>query len=229
MVLQKMNFIMKFKIKVIMLTIYEFNRGINFWNSKPNWPNDLHNAFYISLQKALHKNWEIENPFNEELIRIIINPLQTWVAIRPKPQNYIIENYLKSIDILNKIWRKDIVPVREGDITTIDYSSLETFIETVKNIKGVNSYVFTSKFCHFLIPNIFPVYDNTALAGINNNYKEYYENFRSEWNNTDGDVKNQLITAIENKIKSTGGDVLNNYPYQTKAVEICLIGRQHNH
>ena len=212
-----------------MLTIDEFNRGINFWNTKPRWPNDLHNAFYISLQNALHNNWEIENPFNEELIRIIINPLQTWVAIRPKPQNYIIDNYLKSIDILNKIWREDIAPVSKGDITTIEYRSVKRFIETVKNIKGVNSYVFPSKFSHFLIPKIFPVYDNTALAGIKNNYEEYYEMFRSEWYETDGDVKNQLITAIENKIKSTGGDVLNNYPYQTKAVEICLIGRQHNH
>lgn len=212
-----------------MVTIQEFNSGINFWNAKPKWPKDLHNGFYSFLRNHLEDNLNSENPFNQQLINTLINPLQRWVALRPKSQQYIIDNYLSSIDLLNRIWREDVAPVKNGDIATIEYRSLRRFIETVKNIKGTNSYVFPSKFSHFLIPNIFPVYDNTALAGINNNYEEYYNMFRIEWNETDDNMKDQLINAIQNKIQVNGGNVLYNYPYHTKAVEICLIGRQHNH
>lgn len=212
-----------------MISIQEFNNGINFWDARPKWPNDLHNGFYSFLQNHLEEILTNENPFNQQLINTLINPLQRWVALRPKSQQYIIDNYLRSTDLLNRIWIEDIAPVRDGDITTIEYNSLRRFIEAVKNIKGTNSYVFPSKFSHFLLPKIFPVYDNTALAGINNNYEEYYNLFRREWNETADNIKVQLINSIQNKIQVNGGNVLINYPYQTKAVEICLIGRQNNH
>jgi hypothetical protein len=199
------------------LEIQEWESGINYWNST-NWPQDLHADFYsnISITNA-------RNVFTDDWWVGFLNELSSWRAIRPKSKEYISDRAKEQFNILSSIWKCNIEPLKNKDIMTITWQEISDFTELVHNIKDVQSPVFTSKFCHFLEPKIFPIVDNAAMGLPFKNYRDCFMAYQDEWRTTNEQIKSDLKQRLENKI---GKPILQNYPIKNKIIEICLIGRK---
>lgn len=89
-----------------------------------------------------------------------------------------------------------------------------------RSIKGVESPVFASKLCHFLLPNIFPVIDH-AVVDVNGCYFDYWTYCSRQWQGCE--EKALLIDIMK---KAIGVSVFAQYPFSTKIVELCLIGER---
>lgn len=204
-------------------TLDEFNRGIEYWNRQNNYPDDFHNQFYqyISAQIGdLNRN----NLFNQEFVAILYPYITRWKANRPKSMSFINQNFLIALNELNLIWQQQITPLIDNNLTNVDYNQIEQFIETLKKIKGSNSYAFPSKIAHFILPQIFPVIDNKAIQNIQvTNYQGYFNLIKRELQDTPEDVTNNLINILSEQFHP-----YDNYPFYTKISELCLIGRSHN-
>jgi hypothetical protein len=85
------------------------------------------------------------------------------------------------------------------------------------------SPVFTSKFCHFLLPNVFPVVDNLAVGGGWRNYQTYFRFVQYEWSSTDPSTRADLVTALTKAAGTT--QLYSGFPVVNKIVELRLIGR----
>jgi hypothetical protein len=101
------------------------------------------------------------------------------------------------------------------------------FPDEVGNIKPTRapSPVFTSKFCHFLLPSVFPVVDRQAVGGGWRTYQDYFKYVQDVWNTTKPPTRNALTAALTKAIGST--QLYSGYPMVTKIVELRLIGRRH--
>lgn len=84
------------------------------------------------------------------------------------------------------------------------------------------SPVFTSKFCHFLVPRVFPIVDNKAMCNPFATYEAYYTTARGEWLNTDSATQAELIKVLTQAI---GVPAFSEYPMKCKLVELCLMGK----
>jgi hypothetical protein len=104
---------------------------------------------------------------------------------------------------------------------------VEAFPNEVAGIKPTKapSPVFTSKFCHFLLPRIFPVVDNAAVGGGWRTYGAYYKFVQNEWHETDAAARGDLIAALKNEIGQNR--IFSEFPMITTIVELRLIGRRH--
>jgi len=109
------------------------------------------------------------------------------------------------------------------DITSLEWSRVSAFPALVSEIKNVASPVFTSKFCHFLAPAIFPVVDNAAMGNPFPTYEACFTTFRAEWLSTDEITRQALVFRLAELIDAPLAD---GYPIKNKIVEICLIGRK---
>jgi hypothetical protein len=67
---------------------------------------------------------------------------------------------------------------------------------------GSPSAVFTSKFCHFLLPRVFPVLDNVGLGGARQTYESYFKSVQNEWMRTSAVTRHALITELTDLIKA---------------------------
>ena len=108
------------------------------------------------------------------------------------------------------------------DVATLDWSQISAFQALVGEIKDVTSPVFTSKFCHFLAPAIFPVVDNAAMGNPFSTYEACFRTFKAEWLSTDEVTRQALVSRLTNLIDAP---LVAGYPTKNKIVELCLIGR----
>jgi hypothetical protein len=118
-------------------------------------------------------------------------------------------------------------PYLERDITSVAWEEVMAFPNEVGKIKPTKfpSPVFTSKFCHFQLPKVFPVVDNEAVGGSWPNYQNYFKYVQYEWNTTDPSTRTRLLTALT---EATGSQQLySGFPVANKIVELRLIGRSH--
>jgi hypothetical protein len=75
----------------------------------------------------------------------------------------VTERFAERRDTLSLAWETHCAPFRELDITGVTWAQVGGFanlVGEIKPMKGLASPVFTSKFCHFLLPKVFPVVDN---------------------------------------------------------------------
>lgn len=99
---------------------------------------------------------------------------------------------------------------------------MASFPSLAAEIKDVASPVFTSKFCHFLAPRIFPVVDNRAMGNPFETYRQYFVTGRAEWLGTDAATQDELIRLLSQEV---GAPLFDGYPTKCKVIEICMIGR----
>jgi hypothetical protein len=104
------------------------------------------------------------------------------------------------------------------NITFLKWSDVEPLFLVAKEIKGVPSPVFASKFCHFMLPGVYPIVDNEVLGGCKS-YQVYWKICKKLWNETKN--KDALIKLLSKQI---GKGVISGYPWPTKVFELCLIG-----
>jgi hypothetical protein len=136
------------------------------------------------------------------------------------------------MEALGRMWREACVPCLNQDITTVSWDRVRAFPDEVAKIKpmksSTRSAVFTSKFCHFLLPKIFPVIDNAALDARRETYGAYFRCVQDEWARTDAATRDILISELTQVIETRGQAVSSRFPMVNKIVELRLIGRGHS-
>jgi hypothetical protein len=200
----------------------ELADGIAFWRRR-GWPTDLNNAEY--------KEWAHENPngnFTLEWWQQYQRPrLRSWLAARPYSVDELTPHFIECAQNLSLAWKKACAPYLEHDISTVTWTEVEAFPSEVVKIKPLRnpSPVFTSKFCHFLLPRIFPVWDNEAVGGGWRIYSAYFKRVQDEWNSTDPAIRQDLVRTLT---EATGQrELFSGYPVVNKIIELRLIGRRH--
>lgn len=191
------------------------NAGIKFWREeKPWWGQDLNNGLYKHLASLRSKG------FTEEWWKTILGILRQWVALRPKSKQFIRERGRVRLQILASEYQLLISKCagKMPNITLLEWSDVEPLFSAAKEIKGVPSPVFASKFCHFMLPGVFPIVDNEVLGGCES-YQAYWELCQKLWKETKN--KDVLIKLLTEQI---GNEVISDYPWPTKIFELCLIG-----
>ena len=149
----------------------ELADGITFWRSR-RWPPDFHNAEY--------ERWAQENPNGNFTLgwwqEHQLPRLTRWIATRPYSGAELTSRFMDCATALRQAWKTACAPYLERDSPTVTWAEVEAFPNEVAMVKPtmVPSPVFTSKFCHFLLPKIFPVVDNAALGGRWLTYEAYF-------------------------------------------------------
>ena len=197
----------------------QLNQGIEYWRDT-NWPQDFHNGFYQFIAEIRGHGL-----FNQQWWDAFLPILRRWRATRPRSSEYLTERAQNRFGALNNIWNQNVVQVIGEDIETIEWLHLAPLVLLASEIKNVQSPVFSSKLCHFLAPNIFPVIDNAAMGNPFDSYEEYFNAGKQEWHETDNDTRDELLNIITDEI---GPDIMPGYPLKCKLIELCFIGRNQN-
>ena len=201
----------------------ELADGVAFWRSRPRWPSDFHNSDY--------ERWSRENPngdFNLAWWERFLPLLRLWIATRPVSGDVLTARFMERAPTLSAAWRSACVPVVEHDISTVSWEQVEAFPSEVARIKPTRapSPVFTSKFCHFLLPKVFPVVDNEGL-GNRWTYEEYFKLVQTLWAHTEPGTQTDLVNELTRLIEASGQPVVSEFPMKNKIMELQLMGRQH--
>jgi hypothetical protein len=201
------------------LTRAELEQGVDYWRDKTRWPRDFHNDFYRHMADA--------NPrgaFDDAWWAKFLPRLREWHAIRPRRSDFITLRAQMRFAALAQAWTLTIEPNLNRDLANVEWPDVAAFPALVAEIKDVASPVFTSKFCHFLAPAIFPVVDNAAMGNPFPTYEASFTAFKWEWLSTDAITRQTLGSRLTDLIDAplTAG-----YPIKNKIVELCLIGRKH--
>lgn len=205
--------------------LQELHAGVAFWRTKAdaNWPADFHNADY--------KRWASEDrDFSDAWWTPFRRRLHDWIAIRPATYAGVTERFIERRDTLSLAWETHCAPFLELDITCVTWAQVGGFADLVgeiKPMKGLASPVFTSKFCHFLLPKVFPVVDNEGSGNRWPRYREYFNHVQSLWEVTPADTRTTLIAAMTEAVEVAGAKLNPEFPMVNKIVELRLIGRQH--
>ena len=204
----------------------ELRDGIAYWHSR-SWPADLHNACYDEWAgQNPHGNFTIEWWNQYQLPR-----LRRWVATRPVSGSVLTERFTSSMDALGSTWREACLPYLDQDVTAVCWDRIRAFPDEVAKIKPLKgsalSAVFTSKFCHFLLPKVFPVIDNAALGVGGKTYEACFRNVQGEWAGTDATARDALIAELTLAVETQGPALSPRFPLVNKIVELRLIGRNH--
>ncbi len=200
------------------LTSAELERGVTYWLAT-TWPRDFHNGFYRCMADANPRGF-FDDAWWEDFLPV----LRAWRATRPRGSAFLTSRARERFSALARAWALTVEPNLGCDIASLEWSQVSAFPALVAEIKDVASPVFTSKFCHFLAPAIFPVVDNAAMGNPFPTYEACFAAFRAEWLATDAAILRALISRLAHLVNAPLAD---GYPTKNKVVELCLIGRNH--
>jgi hypothetical protein len=207
------------------LTMHEFKRGVAYWETT-RWPKDFHNGFYGDLAQQ-----DPRGNFTEAWWQGFLPHLRTWKATRPARTAVLTREATDSLPTLRETWARCCSPVAGRDVAEVDWTDVADFPAVVAGIKPdrsllqpVRSPVFTAKFCHFLLPAVFPVVDRAAMGlPFGATYQAHFEGVRREWAATPDSTCQELHTALRSRIDAP---LVPGYPLTNKVIELCLIGRR---
>jgi len=150
---------------VIKLIVNQFflQQGIHWWQSESNWDRDFHNNFYKRMYNL--------GPVNRTCWFAIVDELARWSALRPVPKDEIIRNGLKVLDkidaLIHQLMNKH--DLRKTDYSQVNWDEILPLFMIASDIKNSSTPMFGSKFCHFILPNLFPVYDSFVGEKVGTN------------------------------------------------------------
>ena len=130
--------------------------------------------------------------------------LHDWIAIRPATCAEVTERLVERHDALALAWAMKCARCINLDITGISWAKISRFADLVGEIrpmKRLPSPVFTSKFCHLLLPEVFPVVENEGSGNRWLPCKHYFKHLRSLWKATPDDVYEQVI-SLDDRIQA---------------------------
>jgi hypothetical protein len=204
----------------------ELADGIAFWR-KTTWPNDFHNADYEAwARQDPNGTFTLDWWEKQQLPR-----LRAWIATRPTSGEVLTARFIEGVSALSTAWEHACARHLHDDITTVTWEGVMAFPNEVSKIKPMKygpSPVFTSKFCHFLLPRVFPVVDNAGLGGDWRTYEAYFKYIQDEWVRTPSETQLALIDELIRQIVAASNrPVFAEFPMVNKIVELRLIGRRH--
>lgn len=201
----------------------ELADGVAFWHGR-QWPADFHNSKYV--------NWAKQNPngdFTLNWWHQFLPILRDWKATRPFSSAELTPRFTKSAAALSSAWQAACLPFLDEDISTVTWDQVKAFPTEVAKIKPTKaaSPVFTSKFCHFLLPRVFPVVDNAGMGNRWPTYEAYFGVVQDEWGSTSTGTQADLVKELTRAIEAADAPVFSGFPMTNKIVELRLIGRYH--
>jgi hypothetical protein len=166
-----------------------------------------------------------EGNFDELWWKPFLGELNRWKATRGRGRTnaYLTSRAVTRFGTLGHAWNSGCAPNLNNDISGVQWAEVADFADIVAEIKDVRSPVFTSKFCHFLLPQVFPVVDRRAMGNPFATYSSYFESVRAEWSCTSQKTRVLLRATLDELI---GMAKIPTYPTTNKIVELCLIGRR---
>jgi len=198
-----------------LLTEANLEAGITYWrNTKTKWEPDFHNAYYEKFNNRQCTG------LNEEWWEWMVHELRLWQASRPKTDAYFRERGRERLNKLQSARDRifcAIEPQRPG-LENTNWTLLSELYFCAKSIKNVDSPVFASKLCHFIIPNAFPIIDGEAIGFQNNDYARYWDFCQRQWLHCQ--AKEKLQSRLRMLI---GQQAVDCYPWSTKLTELCII------
>jgi len=203
----------------VSLTIAELEHGITYWLTETSWDRDFHLAFY-QMMAEVNPNGAFDDVWWATFLPI----LRAWRATRPRGSAFLSVRTQERVGALTQAWARAVEPNVAKDIETVEWSSVSAFPEVVTEIKDVRSPVFTSKFCHFLVPRIFPLVDGAAMGNPYPTYEACFLAYQGEWATTPEPVRETLVARLARRIGSPAFGV---FPFKNKVVELCMIGRRY--
>ncbi|MBE1487491.1 hypothetical protein [Plantactinospora soyae] len=213
----------------------EFAAGVRWWQTKTSWPNDFHNNAYVELA-ALNPDGEFLDDWWPNFLR----RLSRWRAVRPLSKAAVTALLVANREHLGGAWHQACAPVKDLDITGVTWEQVRAFPEVVARLKPTKSRspVFPSKFCHFLLPRIFPVFDNAAVGDSRSRggrgpstpltYEGYFNLVKETWAATPAELQAEFVAELTRLVEGEGRSPLcDGFPMATKITELALIGRRH--
>lgn len=199
----------------------EFAAGVQWWRTQTRWPRDFHNADYEVLATA-----NPDGAFSDDWWAGFLPRLTSWVALRPISRVEVTGRLIANRDDLADAWRQVCAPLKDRDIAEVTWEQLRAFPDVVARLKPTRSPVFQSKFCHFLLPRVFPVVDNRAVGG-SRDYEGYFNLIKGTWEITSADVQVCLKAKLTRLVVEAGcGTLYSGFPLATKVTELALVGRR---
>jgi hypothetical protein len=195
----------------------ELEAGISYWLTRRTFPNDFHNSFYGEMA-AINPNGEFDDVWWSRFLPHLVR----WKAIRPKPRAFVTGRARSRFDELGANWSPGWRANSAMDVANAPWHEIEAFAGVVAEIKDVASPVFTSQFCHFLLPQVFPVVDNEVMGNRFRTYRDYYEFAQDEWTATPPGAQEDLDACLRGTVPA----MIPAYPVRTKIIELCVIGRR---
>jgi hypothetical protein len=208
------------------IDLREFDAGVRWWRTKTTWPKDFHNADYKVLGSQA-----TDGTFPDEWWAEFVPRLISWVALRPLSRAEVTDLLIANRESLSAAWHQACAPVKDLDISGVTWEQIHPFPDVVARLKPTRSHsaVFPSKFCHFLLPRIFPVFDNVAIGG-SATYQRYFNLIKGTWEITPVGTQGNLIAQLTRLVEANGSGVLYaGFPMATKIAELALIGRKYGH
>ncbi|MDA8073378.1 MAG: hypothetical protein M0Z82_17700 [Actinomycetota bacterium] len=204
--------------------VAELQAGVAFWRSKlaVGWPADFHNADYQKWgqePRTFSDAWWV--PFRRRL--------HDWVALRPATYEEVTARFVARRQAIIDAWARHCDPYAGCAITAVSWEQVGPFADLVGEIKpmrGLASPVFTSKFCHFLLPKVFPVVDNEGSGNRWPHYRDYFLRVQDIWRQTPAATQGALVDMMAAEVARSGVGPHPEFPMVNKIVELRLIGRQ---
>lgn len=201
-----------------LITSENLEAGIRFWLDEKSrqqypWPRDFHNHFYQRMA------YQRRNGLTLLWWSRTVDELWEWRAIRPLSKLDVYR--LGVIQLAQFQTAYDQAASSGGDgpvnLETARWENLDPLFRLASDIKSDG---FASKFCHFLLPDAYPVADREVVGFTSGRYEDHWRYCQTEWANCT--TKPELVQILQRKI---GSAVIPDYPYSTKITELCLIGR----
>lgn len=202
----------------------EFLDGVAAWRLRFRWPADFHNGLYreLSIDGREH---ELDMAWWSKALP----HLNRWKATRGVPTREITQRFESACPALREAWRDCHKGSRQGGIAAVTWEEVSTLPNQVSLLKPTRqpSIVFTSKLCHFMLPNVFPVVDKAAVGSPFSSYREYFCYVQHDWSTLSAETASELQESLRRLIADAGNEPLaRDYPFANKITELRLIGRR---
>jgi hypothetical protein len=200
----------------MIISLCNLKAGIHWWHNS-GWPADMLNSDYYAMYAARSAVGTV--PWWSATV----NQLWNWKAIRPKSKTMISARGQNRLSAITRWYSKIMTgSVTEPCITDLVWEDVAPLYALAYGIKRGKSPVFASKMCHFLFPKLFVVLDNKATDIFE--YEFCWRGMKDEWQRftKKAEAHRMLTQAIKSQ-----RPIHSLYPYETKIMELSLIGYNH--
>jgi hypothetical protein len=189
---------------------------MTWWQGK--WPSDYLNQEYYSIYQ------DRANGLTEQWLILAVDRLAKWRALRSSKPGNTKAKFLSLLkaelpNIQTEYQRLLDLSKDEPSIDTVSWQNVDALYTMIAEIKN-RSEVFASKLCHFIFPKIFIVMDNVGTKVMAYDY--YWQGMVNEWSLFAD--RNVAIDLLKTEIEKQSYIVHDNYPYETKIMELYHIG-----